>query len=138
MIATGCHHIPEDMFLIASKILAENVTDDDLKRGSLYPPLKLIKDVSIKIACDITRYAYSKGKSFVHSFFMCFPLNPLILQSFKRLLALCSRYPEPKVITAEFMNMYNYYYKAFDKFPVRYDWPEEKLPLKKSPDGCKC
>lgn len=62
VIATGTHHIPDDMFLIASQILSEHVSDDDLRKGSLYPPLNLIKEVSIQIAIAVTKYAYSKGE----------------------------------------------------------------------------
>lgn len=62
VIATGTHHIPDDMFLIASQILSEHVSDDDLRKGSLYPPLSLIKEVSIQIAIAVTKYAYSKGE----------------------------------------------------------------------------
>lgn len=63
VIATGTHHIPDETFLIASKVLAENVSDDDIRKGSLYPPLKNIREISLQIAIDVTKYAYSKGKS---------------------------------------------------------------------------
>ena len=62
VIATGTHHIPEDMFLIAAEIIAKHVSDDDIERGSLYPPLSLIRDCSFDIAIGISKYAYAKGK----------------------------------------------------------------------------
>lgn len=62
VIATGTHHIPEDMFLIASEIVAKHVSDDDLARGSLYPPLSSVRDVSFDIAIEISKYAYGKGE----------------------------------------------------------------------------
>ena len=61
VIATGTHHIPEDMFLIAAKELAEFVSEEDLAQGSLYPPLNSIRSVSLKIAIGIIKFAYSKG-----------------------------------------------------------------------------
>lgn len=56
------HHIPDDVFLIAARELAASVRDEDLEIGSLYPPLSFIKEVSLKIAVGITKYAYLKGK----------------------------------------------------------------------------
>jgi len=37
------------------------VTDEDIKRGSLYPPLRMIRECSVKIATRIAQYAYEKG-----------------------------------------------------------------------------
>lgn len=56
------HHIPDDVFLIAARELAATVQDEDLASGSLYPPLNSIKEVSLKIAIGITKYAYLRGK----------------------------------------------------------------------------
>lgn len=62
VIATLMHHIPDDVFLIAARELAASVRDEDLEVGSLYPPLDAIREVSLKIAIGITKYAYCKGK----------------------------------------------------------------------------
>lgn len=62
VIATLMHHIPDDVFLIAARELAACVRDEDLAMGSLYPPLGSIKEVSLKIAIGITKYAYLRGK----------------------------------------------------------------------------
>lgn len=61
VIATLMHHIPDDVFLIAARELAASVRDEDLEHGSLYPPLDSIREVSLKIAIGITKYAYCKG-----------------------------------------------------------------------------
>jgi malate dehydrogenase (oxaloacetate-decarboxylating)(NADP+) len=45
--------VTDNMFLAAAKALAAQVSDEDLKTGTLYPPLKNIRDVSAKIATDV-------------------------------------------------------------------------------------
>lgn len=62
VIATETHHIPDDIFLIAAQELADCVTEDDLNKGSLYPSLDRVQEVSLKIAIGITKYAYVKGE----------------------------------------------------------------------------
>lgn len=61
VIAAGVSTIPEDIFLISAKALAELVTDDDLNKGSLYPPLESIQACSIEIAEKVLDYAYEHG-----------------------------------------------------------------------------
>lgn len=63
VIATGIHHISEDLFLIAAQTVADFVTEEDLNKGSLYPPLKEVKNCSLQIAVKIAEYAYLKGES---------------------------------------------------------------------------
>lgn len=62
VLATLMHHIPDDVFLIAARELAASVRDEDLEMGSLYPPLGAIREVSLRIAVGITKYAYCKGE----------------------------------------------------------------------------
>ncbi|XP_047026298.1 NADP-dependent malic enzyme-like [Helicoverpa zea] len=52
------HHVPDIMFLAAAKSLAENVTDDDLAVGRIYPPLSDIRCLSYKIAEFVIEEAY--------------------------------------------------------------------------------
>lgn len=59
------HHIPDDVFLIAARELAANVRDEDLEMGSLYPPLGAIREVSLRIAIGITKYAYCRGMKLI-------------------------------------------------------------------------
>jgi malate dehydrogenase (oxaloacetate-decarboxylating)(NADP+) len=61
VIAAGVSTIPEDIFLISAKSLAELVTDNDLNQGSLYPPLESIQSCSIEIAEKVMDYAYEHG-----------------------------------------------------------------------------
>lgn len=54
-------HIKEEIFLLAAKAIADKVTDADIKRGSLYPPLSSIRECSIDIATKILQYSYDNG-----------------------------------------------------------------------------
>jgi malate dehydrogenase (oxaloacetate-decarboxylating)(NADP+) len=49
------------MFLAAAKVLAAEVTGADFKRGSLYPPLRRIREVSARIAATVAQMAYDQG-----------------------------------------------------------------------------
>jgi malate dehydrogenase (oxaloacetate-decarboxylating)(NADP+) len=51
--------IPDEFFLTAARTLADMVTDEDLSRGSLYPPLHDIRKVSLAIATDVAETAYA-------------------------------------------------------------------------------
>lgn len=66
VICTLMHHIPEDIFLISAREVANAVEETDLEMGSLYPPLNSIREVSLKIAIAITKYAYDSGKIIAH------------------------------------------------------------------------
>jgi malate dehydrogenase (oxaloacetate-decarboxylating)(NADP+) len=49
------------MFLAAAHSLASQVTESDLERGRVYPPLTSIRQVSAFIARDVAKLAYDKG-----------------------------------------------------------------------------
>lgn len=57
--------IPEEVFLVAARALAEQVTADDLAEGRVYPPLKKIQEVSVKIAAKVAQYLFVQGLSAV-------------------------------------------------------------------------
>uniref|UniRef100_A0A1B6DG24 Malic enzyme n=2 Tax=Clastoptera arizonana TaxID=38151 RepID=A0A1B6DG24_9HEMI len=101
VIATGIHHITEEIFLIAAQTVADFVTDEDIKRGSLYPPLNMIRECSIQIAVKIAQHAYDNGTA--------------------------STYPEPKDKRAFIESqMYDYNYDC--PLPATYSWPEQIEP----------
>ncbi|KAM7362798.1 NADP-dependent malic enzyme b, mitochondrial isoform 1-T1 [Cochliomyia hominivorax] len=96
VIATGTHHIPDDMFLIAAQELANFVDQADLDRGSLYPPLNTIQEISMRIAMGVTKCAYDTG--------------------------LASTYPEPSDKRKWLQDqLYNFNYES--SLPVTWVWP---------------
>jgi len=61
VIVSGASRVTSEMFMAAAHKLAEQVTEDDLRQGSLYPPLKNIRDVSAHIAAAVAAVAYRRG-----------------------------------------------------------------------------
>jgi malate dehydrogenase (oxaloacetate-decarboxylating)(NADP+) len=51
--------IPDDFFLVAARTLARLVTDKDIQRGSLYPPLRDIRKISLAIAVSVAEKAFA-------------------------------------------------------------------------------
>uniref|UniRef100_A0A8C7ZAU6 Malic enzyme n=1 Tax=Oryzias sinensis TaxID=183150 RepID=A0A8C7ZAU6_9TELE len=64
VILSGVRHISDTVFLEAAKALAEQLTDEELAEGRLYPPLSNIREVSVQIAIKAMEYVYSKGMAF--------------------------------------------------------------------------
>jgi malate dehydrogenase (oxaloacetate-decarboxylating)(NADP+) len=61
VIATRATRVTDAMFMAAARSLADQVTQADLDQGSLYPPLKNIRDVSAHIAAAVASVAYRNG-----------------------------------------------------------------------------
>jgi malate dehydrogenase (oxaloacetate-decarboxylating)(NADP+) len=49
------------MFFAAAKALAGEVSDQDLERGQIFPPLERIREVSATIAARVAEVAYLEG-----------------------------------------------------------------------------
>ena len=60
-IATRATRVTDEMFMAAARTLAAQVTPDDLNQGSLYPPLKQVRNVSAHIAVAVAEVAYRQG-----------------------------------------------------------------------------
>jgi len=60
---TACRvkHVTDEMFFLAAKTLAEKVTPEDFANGTIYPPLKDIRKVSLAIAEAVASLAYREG-----------------------------------------------------------------------------
>jgi len=57
-IACRARTIPDEFFLAAARTLAGLVEQTDLDRGSLYPPLRDIRRISLAIAVSVAEQAY--------------------------------------------------------------------------------
>ena len=57
-IACRARTLPDQLFLTAARTLAGLVKQADLDRGSLYPPLRDIRKVSLAIATNVSTQAY--------------------------------------------------------------------------------
>jgi malate dehydrogenase (oxaloacetate-decarboxylating)(NADP+) len=60
-IAAGANRVTTEMFMTAARTLARMVTDADLERGSLFPPLDRIRDISAAIAAAVAEVAFDRG-----------------------------------------------------------------------------
>ncbi|XP_033871655.3 NAD-dependent malic enzyme, mitochondrial-like [Acipenser ruthenus] len=97
VILSGVRHISDQVFLEAAKALAEQLTEEEMSQGRLYPPLSNIREVSIRIAVKVVEYVYAHGVAF--------------------------HYPEP-LHKEQFIRskIWNIEYDSF--LPDLYDWPE--------------
>ncbi|XP_038599575.1 NAD-dependent malic enzyme, mitochondrial isoform X2 [Tachyglossus aculeatus] len=66
VILSDARHISDHVFLEAAKALTEQLTDQELAQGRLYPPLSNIQEVSINIAVKVIKYLYAEKMAFRH------------------------------------------------------------------------
>jgi malate dehydrogenase (oxaloacetate-decarboxylating)(NADP+) len=52
---------PNEIFLVAARTLADQVSESDRAEGRVYPPLSRIRDVSLAIATAIAQVVYNRG-----------------------------------------------------------------------------
>ncbi len=57
-VASRARTLPDELFLAAARTLAGLVRQDDLDEGSLYPPLRRIRNLSLAIAVSVATKAY--------------------------------------------------------------------------------
>ncbi len=60
-IVCGAKRVTDEMFYGAAKTLASLVTEEDLAKVCLYPPLTRIREVSAHIAAAVVQIAYDRG-----------------------------------------------------------------------------
>ncbi|XP_027436066.1 NADP-dependent malic enzyme, mitochondrial isoform X2 [Callorhinus ursinus] len=100
VIAGGVRHIPDEIFLLTAEQIAQEVSEQHLSQGRLYPPLSTIRDVSLRIAIKVLDFAYKHN--------------------------LASYYPEPKDKEAFVRSLV--YTPDYDSFTLdSYTWPKEAM-----------
>ncbi|CAH0723642.1 unnamed protein product, partial [Brenthis ino] len=60
VIVSRSRRITESMFLTAATTLANFVSEEDLALGRIYPPLSDVRNVSLNIAIEVAKLAYTK------------------------------------------------------------------------------
>jgi malic enzyme len=61
VFATEATKVTEDMFIVAAQAVAEQVTEEDLAMGLIYPPQSHILDASLHVAERIATYIFDQG-----------------------------------------------------------------------------
>ena len=61
VIECGAQRVSNEMFSVAASALAREVSEEDLSKGCIYPPLTKIRDVSVAIAAVVAKVAYKDG-----------------------------------------------------------------------------
>jgi malate dehydrogenase (oxaloacetate-decarboxylating)(NADP+) len=61
LTVSGASRVTDEMFMAAAHALANMVTADDLRQGSLYPPLSAVREVSARIASAVATVAWNRG-----------------------------------------------------------------------------
>ncbi|MBV9912705.1 MAG: NAD-dependent malic enzyme [Sinobacteraceae bacterium] len=59
--ATEATRVTEEMFIVAAQAVAEQVTEENLASGLIYPPQSHILDASLHVAERIATYIFEKG-----------------------------------------------------------------------------
>ncbi|MCL1979944.1 MAG: NAD-dependent malic enzyme, partial [Proteobacteria bacterium] len=59
--ASGATRVTDEMFLTAARAIAQNVSEQDLQGGRVYPPLPRIRQVSLDVAVAVAELAYAGG-----------------------------------------------------------------------------
>jgi malate dehydrogenase (oxaloacetate-decarboxylating)(NADP+) len=58
VLATQAKRVTEEMFIIAAKGVAEQVTEANLANGLIYPPTSTIFDASLRTAAKVAEYIF--------------------------------------------------------------------------------
>ena len=60
-VVSATSRVTDEMFLAAARLLARQVSEEDLALGRVYPPVTSIREVSALIAAEVAAIAYRDG-----------------------------------------------------------------------------
>jgi len=60
-VASRTRRVTDEMFLAAANVLAQQVSEEDLALGRIYPSLSRVREVSALIAAEVASIAYREG-----------------------------------------------------------------------------
>jgi malate dehydrogenase (oxaloacetate-decarboxylating)(NADP+) len=61
VFATEASRVTDEMFIVAARAVAEQVTDENLHMGLIYPPLSRIREASFHVAARVAEHIYDSG-----------------------------------------------------------------------------
>ena len=61
VFATEASRVTEEMFIVAAQAVAEQVSEENLSVGLIYPPQSHIFEASVHVAERIAAYIFDKG-----------------------------------------------------------------------------
>lgn len=61
VFATEATRVTEEMFIVAAKAVAEQVSDESLEKGLIYPPQSRIFEASMHVAAAVAEYIFAHG-----------------------------------------------------------------------------
>lgn len=61
IFATEASRVTDEMFIIAASAVAEQVSDDNLRIGLIYPPQSGIREASLHVAARVAEHIYDAG-----------------------------------------------------------------------------
>jgi malate dehydrogenase (oxaloacetate-decarboxylating)(NADP+) len=61
VFATESTRVTEEMFIVAAKAVAEQVSDESLEKGLIYPPQSRIFEASMHVAAKVAEYIFEHG-----------------------------------------------------------------------------
>jgi len=61
VFATEATRVTQDMFIVAARAIADQVSEEDLAVGLIYPPHSEIRDVSLRVAERVATAIFDQG-----------------------------------------------------------------------------